>query len=326
VLLLTAADVLALAPMPAAIDAVERAFVELSAGRATAPVRPRIEMTAPPGVLLCMPAAVPAAGALGAKLVTVFDDNPRQGKPLVHAVVVLIDPGDGAPLALLDGRLLTALRTGAASGVATRHLARPEAAVLTCFGAGALAEHQIAAVLAVRPIRRVVLCSRTPARAEALAEQLRARWPAVEIVVERDPGRAAAQADVICTATTASTPVFPAAAVRPGAHINGVGAHTAAMAEVPAELVARARVVVDQRDAARVEAGDLIQAVAAGLVDERVFATELGEVAAGTAPGRTGPDEITFFKSVGNAVQDVAVARLAVDAARRLGRGQVVAL
>jgi ornithine cyclodeaminase len=326
VLLLTAADVLALAPMAAAIDAVERGFIELSAGRASVPLRTRLETPAPPGLTLVMPAAAPAAGALGAKIVTVFDDNPRQGKPLIQAVVVLIDPADGAPLALLDGRTLTTLRTGAASGVATRHLARPDATVLTCFGAGAQAPHQIAAVRAVRPIRRIVLCSRTAARAEALAARLREDDPTVGVGVEPDADRAARQADIICLATTSNTPVVRDEAIRPGAHINGVGSHTPAMAEAPPALVARARVVVDHAIGARAEAGDLIQAVAAGVVAERVFETELGQVAAGRAPGRAGPDEITFFKSVGNAIQDVALARFILDEARRLGRGQEFAL
>jgi ornithine cyclodeaminase len=274
-----------------------------------------------------MPAVVPAAGALGAKIVTVFPGNAEQNKPLIHAIVILIDPDDGSPLALLDGRALTALRTGAASGVATRLLARPEAATLACFGAGAQAEQQIEAVCAVRPINRVLICSRTASRAAALADRLLTseRVPAA-VRVEADPARVAAQADVICTATTSATPVFPADAVRPGTHINGVGSYTPHMAEVPAALVGRARVVVDQAAAARAEAGDLIQAVAAGLAPESIFDTELGQVAAGERPGRTGPEEITFFKSVGNAVQDMAVARYAVSEALRLGRGQTLEL
>ena len=322
-LVLTAEDVVALVPMAAAIAAVERAFVELSQGRAAAPLRTPIQVTEPPGDVLFMPAVVPAAGALGAKIVSVFPENTARGTPLIHAVVLLIDPTDGTPLALLDGRTLTALRTGAASGVATRHMARPEARVLTCFGAGAQAERQIEAVCAVRPIEHIIICSRTAARAEALAVRLREQgaWRAT-VEVEPDAAAAAAQADIICTATTSATPVFPAAAVGPGTHINGIGAYTPAMAEVPAALVARARVVVDHAPAARGEAGDLIQAVAAGLAPDSVFDTELGAVAAGARPGRTSPDEITFFKSVGNAVQDMAVARHAVTEALRQGRGR----
>jgi ornithine cyclodeaminase len=210
--------------------------------------------------------------------------------------------------------------------VATRLLARPEARVLTCFGAGAQAVRQIEAVCIVRPIERVMICSRTPERAEALAARVLAAGWSQEATVEPDPTAAAHAADVICTATTASTPVMPAEAVRPGCHLNGIGSYRPDLAELPAALVARARVVVDHGAAARQEAGDLIQAVAAGLATEEVFATELGAVAADRRLGRRAADEITLFKSVGNAVQDVAVARLVIDEARRRGLGRDIDL
>jgi ornithine cyclodeaminase/alanine dehydrogenase-like protein (mu-crystallin family) len=326
VLCLSSADIEALADMPAAIDAVERAFIDLSAGRATAPVRTPIASERPSGVTLFMPGAVPALGALGAKIVSVRPENPTLGRALIQAVVVLVDPVDGAPVALLEGRALTALRTGAASGVATRHLARPEASVLTCFGAGVQAEQQIRAVRAVRPIRRVVLCTPTRARADALARRLAGGGDGLAVAVEPDPALAAGQADIICTATTARVPVFPATAARAGVHINGVGSYTLAMAEVPAAVVGRAVVVVDHAPGARAEAGDLAQAVAAGLADDSVYEREVGAVAAGLAAGRGAPEQITFFKSVGNAVQDMAVARLLVGEATRRGLGQRVAL
>lgn len=325
-LILTAADLLELVPMQQAIEEVERAMVELSAGRTVTPLRTPIASRMPPGDTLIMPAAVPAAAALGAKIVTVFPENPAQGRPLIHAVVLLIDPATGEPLALLEGRALTALRTGAVSGVATRYLSRPAARSLTCFGAGVQAKRQIEAVCTVRAIERVVICSRGVARAEALAEWVRRDWPGVVVEVEGDPAQAAARGEIICTATTAARPVLPDLAVQPGTHINAIGAYTPAMAELPAELVARARVVVDQSLAARAEAGDLIQAVAAGLIDERVFTTELGQVVAGGVVGRGDAEQITLFKSVGNAVQDLVVARRAVEAARQLGRGQVIDL
>jgi ornithine cyclodeaminase len=260
------------------------------------------------------------------KVVSVFPHNPaRHGLPSIHALVVLIDAETGRPAAVLDGTYLTALRTGAASGAATRILARPDARVLAMFGAGAQAPAQVQAVCAVRPIERVWVVNRTRARAEALIQALRAQGIAAELRVAPSAAAALAEADVVCCATSSPTPLFDDADLRPGTHLNGVGAFTPHMAEVPPAAVARARVFVDQRTAAWAEAGDLIQARDAGLLDERGV-VELGQVIAGQAPGRTSDTEITFFKSVGNAVQDVAVAQIALAEAARLGLGMEVAI
>jgi ornithine cyclodeaminase len=275
-----------------------------------------------------MPARLGAPGAagLGLKVVSVFPQNAARGEPSIYALVAVLDPETGRPLAVLDGTYLTALRTGASSGVATRHMARPDARVLALFGAGAQALPQALAVLVVRDIARVWIVNRTRERAEALAGRLRAAGYAGEALVAAGPQEALAEADVVCAATSSATPVFRDEWLRPGAHINAVGSYKPAMAELPAETVARARVVVDQRRAAWAEAGDLIQARDAGLFGEDGVAGEIGEVAAGRVAGRTGPDEITLFKSVGNAAQDVAVAALALARADALGLGTTVAL
>ncbi len=322
---LSRADIQAAVTMREAIAAVHEAFIALSAGQATVPVR--VGLPVPPrATALFMPAY--AVGGLGVKVVTVYPDNPARGLPLLHALVILLDAATGAPMAALEGGWLTALRTGAASGAATDVLARPSAQVLAVFGAGAQAETQTMAVCAVRPIERVVLCSRTPARAEALAQRL-AGQPGIpaDVRVVADPAQAAAEADVICTATTSATPVFPGEAVRPGTHVNAVGAFTTSAREVDTRLVQRAaRLVVDERAAAEAEAGDLVIPWRAGDAPGPEGWTELGAVAAGQAPGRTAADEITLFKSVGNAVQDVAVGALAVARARALGLGVEVEL
>ncbi|HWQ11798.1 MAG TPA: ornithine cyclodeaminase [Roseiflexaceae bacterium] len=324
--ILTAEDVRRAVPMPAAVDAVAAAFAQLATSQAVVPLRVPIGQQQHDSHTFFMPALLGASGGLGIKVVSVFPHNAeRHGLPSIHALVVLIDAATGRPAAVLDGTYLTALRTGAASGAATRVLAREGARVLALFGAGAQAPHQVHAVCAVRPIERVLIVNRTRARAERLAEALRAEGLAAEVRVADSPSAALREADVVCCATSARTPVFDDADVQPGTHINGVGSFTPHMQEVPAATVARARVFVDQRAAAWAEAGDLVAAREAGLLsDERVV--ELGAVIAGLAPGRAGESEITFFKSVGNAVQDIAVGQVALAAAARLGLGVEVTL
>jgi ornithine cyclodeaminase len=306
--------------MPAAIDAVEQAFARLSAGRAEVPLRAHISTPEQAGISFFMPARI-AGESLGLKVVSVFPHNIGRGEPTIYALVTLLDPATGRPLAVLDGTYLTALRTGAASGVATRHMARPDARTLAIFGVGAQAMPQIQAVCAVRPIDNIWIVNRTRDRAALLAARLRGEGFKGDIRIAATPAQALAEADVICTATASPTPLFNDSDLRPGTHINGVGSYKPNMAEVPAATVARARLIVDQREAAWAEAGDLVQARDAGLIDASHVAGELGEVAAGGVPGRADDSEITFFKSVGNAVQDLAVASLVLARAAELNLG-----
>ncbi|HMQ31993.1 MAG TPA: ornithine cyclodeaminase [Chloroflexaceae bacterium] len=325
---LTADDVRRCVPMAAAIDAVEAAFVSLSSGQADVPLRAHIATPERAATSFFMPARIagPRPGALGLKVVSVFPHNVGRGEPSIYALVTLLDPDTGRPLAVLDGTYLTALRTGAASGTATRHMARPDARVLVLFGAGAQALPQAQAVCAVRPIERIWLVNRNRDRAQLLAARMRNEGMRLDIRIAPSTAQALAEADVVCTATASPTPLFADGELRPGTHVNAVGAYKPSMAEVPPASVARARVVVDQRAAAWAEAGDLVQARDAGLIGEGHLAGELGEVAAGTVPGRADPAEITLFKSVGNAVQDVAVAALALARSEELGLGVEVAL
>ena len=325
-LILSAADVRRAAPMPAAIDAVADAFAQLSGGRADVPLRVPIGQAQHESHTFFMPALLANSGALGLKVVSVFPHNQeRHGLPSIHALVVLIDAGTGQPLAAMDGTYLTALRTGASSGVATRALARPDSRVLAMFGSGAQSPYQVQAVCAVRPIERVLIVNRSRARAEQLIATLGELGIRAECTIANGARAALAEADVVCCATSAATPLFDDADVRPGTHINGVGAFTPALAEVPPATIARAYVAVDQAAAAWAEAGDLIQARDAGALDP-THVVELGAIVAGHAPGRSDAAQITFFKSVGNAVQDMAVGQLALAEARRLGLGTEVAL
>ncbi len=327
-LALTADDIRILVPMRDAIALMKEAFGALSAGAAVAPLRTPIEVAPEQAVALFMPAAVPSVGGLGLKVVSVFPNNPSRGLPTIHALVCLINPETGAPLAIMDGTYLTALRTGAVSGAATDLMARPDAHVLALFGAGAQAVTQAEAVCAVRPIDDIRVVARSAEKGAAFIERLRTHAPALaeKVRVALDPAEALRGADVICTATPAMSALFADDAVEPGTHINAVGAYTPAMQEIPPATVARARIVVDQREAAWAEAGDLVIARDLGVIPSDAIYAELGELASGTKPGRQSPDEITFFKSVGNAVQDIAVGRRAVDRAREQGRGQTIDL
>jgi ornithine cyclodeaminase/alanine dehydrogenase-like protein (mu-crystallin family) len=316
------------APMDQAIDAVAAAFAQLSSGQAEVPLRPHVAIPPAEGLQLVMPAYLAGSAALGVKALTLFPHNTEQGLPTINALVLLFDTANGLPLALIDGNYLTALRTGAASGAATRLMARADARTLAIFGAGTQALPQVWAVCVARPINRVWIVNRSAERAEQLAVELRAFGAPIPNDVRVAPAAqiALAEADIVCCATATATPLFDDADLRLGTHINGIGSYRPTMQEIPAATVARARVVVDQRHAAWAEAGDLVIARDQGWIGAEHVAAELGEIVAGLAAGRTDAEQITFFKSVGNAVQDVAVAQVAYARARELGLGQEISL
>lgn len=317
---LSADDARAAIDMAEAIEAMRAAFGALAGGRATVPLRLALETTH--GVSLFMPAWIDDPERSGAKVVSVNPENGRVGLPAIHALVLLLDPTTGRPLALMDGTWLTALRTGAVGGLAADLLAREDARTVALFGAGVQARTQLDAVRCVRDIREVRIVSRSGTTADALVEEVEG----VDARRVDDPAEAVAGADIVIAATSSATPVFAGARVEPGAHVTGVGSYTTEMREVDTDLVLRARVIVDQREAVMAEAGDIAGPIADGEVDESVMAAEIGEVVLGRAEGRTAPDQITFFKSVGNAVQDVAVAARILARAERDDLGTVVEL
>ncbi len=323
--ILSCEDVRRALPMRQAIEAMKGAFAQLSTGQADVPLRVALNVPRHDGVTLFMPAYLATDDQMAIKIVSVFDDNPAQGLPLIHALVVVVDATTGRPAAVMDGTYLTALRTGAASGAATDLLAREETHVVAVFGAGAQGRTQLEAVCAVRPIQEVWIHDVAPERAAAYAAEM-SQQLSLPVRVAETPAEAVCQADVICTATTSTRPVFTDADVRAGTHVNAIGAYTPQMQEIPAETVLRAKVVIDHRKASLAEAGDLLIPLRQGLMTEDHIYAELGEIAAGLKPGRTSPEEITLFKSVGVAVQDVAAASAVLEAARRLGLGTEVAL
>ena len=295
-------------PIADMLDAVESAFRDVAAGRDRSPLRTHVAL--PGGDLLMMPGVRDGAAGSSVKLVTVMAGNAARGMPTVQSIVVWLDAESGRPLALIDGGTLTAMRTGAASGVATRLLARTDAETLAVIGAGGQAEWQVRAVAAARPIRRVLVHSRSAASRVAFADAL-AEATGLEVVASDTVEAAVREADVICCATTSSDPVLDAAWVRPGTHVNGIGAFRLGMVELPPALFARAALVaVDARAASMAEAGDVVAAIEAGLLAERDL-VEIGSIEGGWADSRSA-DDITVFKSVGLAIQDVAAAELIV--------------
>ncbi|HQR34306.1 MAG TPA: hypothetical protein PLK30_16320 [Blastocatellia bacterium] len=319
--LLTRSDIQQSLSMPEAIEIVKQAFIELSVGTAESPLRTAIFQAKHDGLTLFMPGYLSQADALAVKIVSIHHQNSRIGLPRIHALVVVIDSRTGQPIAAMEGGYLTALRTGAASGAATDLLARADAEVAAIIGAGQQARQQVLAVATVRPIKRFWVYARRRETVELLIDELQSQISA-ELLAADSPAQAVKDADVICAATNSCVPVFDGNDLKSGAHINGIGSYTHEMQEVDFTTMRRAsKIVVDQRQAALAEAGDLIIAINSGEIQlENVFA-ELGEIAAGLKPGRQRDDEITYFKSVGNAVQDVAVAQEVYQAALKKNLG-----
>lgn len=329
---LTAGQLRELVPMKVAVELMKQAFALYSAGETRSPLRTPVEAPDGSGVSLYMPAYVPATSsapaASGAKVVSVYPGNSDAGLPTINAIVILLDPTTGVPEGLIEGAAMTALRTGAVSGAATDVMARADSTTLGIIGAGAQGVTQAAAVCAVRRIREIRVFDVNQTQLESFAERLSAWAPEVTAttVAARSAREVVEGADVVCTATTSSTPVFDDAWVGPGTHINAVGAFTPEMQEIPTELLLRARVVVDSVEAVLHEAGDFILPIERGELDRDAVFVELGNVVSGQLPGRESDEEVTFFKSVGNAIQDMIVAGRAVQEAKARNVGQVVDL
>ena len=307
---LTRSDVESLLDMPAAIEAVADAYRLIYLGQAELPVRSNIPVARYAGSLMTMPAYLGGdVDALGAKLITFYDTNPAQRNlPAIQGKIVLFDPETGALQAFIEAGLLTAMRTGAAGGVAARYLARADARTLTIFGSGAQAPYQVEAVLCERAIERVLVLSRQHSHAETLAARLAQRF-GIKAEAATEVEEAVRAADILVTATSAYDPLFDGGLLRPGTHVSGIGSHLREASEVDVTTLRRAKVVVDQLSSCLAEAGDIMKPIGAGLYDRGKIHAEIGAIIAGERAGRSDESEITFFKSVGLAAQDVAVAR-----------------
>lgn len=269
--------------------------------------------------------AAESAEALGLKAVAVYPGNAGYHLPTHLATILLIDPATGVLRAVLDGRLITEMRTAAVSAAATDRLARRDARVLAILGAGVQARSHLEALREVRPPAEVRVWSRTQAGAERFALEMRERFGAA-VAVAATPERAVRGADVICTVTGSTTPVVEEAWLSPGAHLNAVGAARPDWRELATDVVRRARLFVDSREGALTEAGDIVGPIREGAISERHIVAEIGEVFAGRHAGREGDEEITLFKSLGMAVEDVATARFAFARAQAKGVGEEIRL
>jgi ornithine cyclodeaminase/alanine dehydrogenase-like protein (mu-crystallin family) len=326
VLVLTGAQVEALLDLDELIDALAAAMADLSAGRASAPDRIAAVVPEQDGILAAMPGYVPSAGALVAKLVTLYPRNAGTDLPTHQAVIVACDPDTGRPAALLDGTVITAVRTGAASALSARLLARPGAAVLAILGTGVQARSHARAMCRVRPIREIRVAGREPARAADLAAELGAELGVTARGVA-SYAEALDGAEIACGTTADGDPAIRRSWLSPGVHVTSVrfGGR-----EIDDATVADALVCVETRAAALAPfpagAADLLEPVHAGVIAEEHLHAELGELVAGTRPGRTADDQITLYKSVGVAVQDAAATALVLRAARDRGIGMDVPL
>jgi ornithine cyclodeaminase/alanine dehydrogenase-like protein (mu-crystallin family) len=326
-LLLTAEDIRKALPMREAIEAMKNAYASLSNGNAVVPLRARLPIPGSQAISLFMPAFVSSqeGAALAVKVVSLFPTNPARGLAYIQAAVLVFDAETGRAIALLEGSALTAIRTGAAGGAAVDLLARTNSKVAAIFGAGAQGRSQLEAVCTARNIETAFIFDRNAGKAEAFAAEVRGKGSVIQdLRAAQSPKEAIEHTDIICTATTSSRPVFDDRDVKPGTHISAVGSYTPDMQEVPPETLQRAKIFVDSRLAALEEAGDLIQPIRAGLFDEKHICGELGEVVSGKLPGRRSPEEITYFKSVGIAVQDALAAQVALTNARKMNLGTEV--
>jgi len=286
------------------IGAVREAMAAFTAEGAAQPLRSIVELA--PGKLFgLMPGHLSAARGFGAKLLSVFADPARPGRSAHRGVVVLFDPESGEPACIADAGAVTEIRTAAASAVATERLARPDSRTLAIFGAGVQASSHARALARVRELRHILIWARSPARAAPVAESLE-REVGIPVRVVADPREAADGADIICTVTGSPTPILLGQWVRPGTHVNVVGSSHAGPVEIDSALLLTSRYIVDSRRSALAAAAEFLLAREAGLIDERHIAAEIGEVLLGRVRGRTRPDEITVYKSLGHIVQDLA--------------------
>ena len=327
-LFLNQSEVESLLDLDRLVEALGPAMVELSAGRVSMPPRVVAQVRDQGGLLAAMPAFLESAQILSTKLVSVFPQNAARDLPSHQAVILVFDARTGSPRAMMDGTAITATRTAAGSALATRLLARPEARILAIVGTGVQARAHAKAIPRARPIREIRVVGRHHARAAALAEEIERGLSIPAKAFDLGP-RAFVGVDVICATTHSAEPVVKGEWLEPGMHINSVGL-SANGRELDGETVKRALVVVETRAAALAPApsgsNDLLWAIRDGLIGEEHIHAEIGELISGARPGRTSPEQITLYKSVGVAVQDAVAAHLVLEAAQRQGMGREVPL
>jgi ornithine cyclodeaminase/alanine dehydrogenase-like protein (mu-crystallin family) len=319
--ILRGVEIKALLPMGACIELMRRTMIGVSQGRAHIPARS--VMPTSQGMMGLMPGALEDPDCFGLKLLSLFPGNPAVGLSSHLGLVLLFEPEHGRPVAMMDAAEITAIRTAAASGLATDLLAPPDAGDLAILGAGEQAASHLEAMLAVRPVRRVRVWSRTAAHAETFAASQSAKW-GVPVEAVADPRAAVTGADLVCTVSAARAPILEGAWIAPGAHLNVAGASRPDAVEIDTDAVTRSRYFVDYRPSTHLEAAEYLRALADGAITEAHILAEIGEVASGAQPGRLTASDITLYRSLGIAAQDLASAHYLLDAARAADVGQTV--
>ena len=305
------------------IEALEKAHLQYSTDRAVMPVRLVVPLPAIQGRITSMPGFLTDDKALGMKVVTYFQQNPTRDLPAILATIMLFSADTGKIIAIMDGSYVTAIRTACASAMATKVLANPDSKVVGILGAGVQARAHIEALTRVRNIGAFKIYSPSGVSAAKLQEEMRGRIDsAIEVVSSAE--QAVRDADLVVTVTTAKAPIIKADWLKPGTHINAVGSHRPDLRELDGATLARAKVVVDSRAAIMAECGDILLAIDERSIAPSAVHAEIGEVLAGTKPGRTDESEITLYKSVGIAVQDVAAAHLVYHKALKQRVGTTV--
>lgn len=319
-LILSRKDLKQLLQMADVIEAVEEGFREYKTGRGTVPVRMCVNVGSGKEIFLFMPAYLGGQNSFGTKIVSVFPENPKGNLPTIQAAFLLNDPTTGEFLALMDGTFLTAIRTGATSAVATKYLSKKHSSVLGIIGTGAQALFQAEGICKVRPIKEILAYDQDRERAlrfaERVSEQLR-----ISVRVTESPKALVENTDVLVTVTTSPHPVLDGRDLKSGTHINAVGAYAPGMRELDDITIKKARIVVDTYEGCLAEAGDLLIPIKNGVISNEDIHGDLGEVILGQKPGRRTENEITVFKSVGFAVEDLVTAHLAYQRARERGVG-----
>ena len=316
-------DIAALLPMAEAIEVIDAVMRGVSRGGAEMPLR-NVVPVGGRNMMGVMPGALRGPDCYGVKLVSLFPDNPARGLSGHRGAMVLFEAETGGAVAMMDAGLLTALRTAAASAVATRALARTDAQRLAIIGTGEQAVHHLEAMLCVRPIRCVHVAGRDADKAADFARRARQRHPQLAIDSGTDVRTAVAGADIVCTVTNAATPVLHGRWLEDGMHLNIVGASIPAKREIDDDAVLKARIFVDYRPSALAQAGELVEMIAAGRIAETALQAEIGAVLEGDAGGRATPREVTLYRSLGVVAQDLAAAQHALARAESEGRGQRV--
>lgn len=309
-----------LLPMDEAVGVMREALTMLARGEVIMPLRQVLVLPGGDRSMALMPSYAAGLEAVGAKVITGFPGNFGTGWDTHQGVVLVFDTERGLLRAVVDATSITAVRTAAVSGLVTDLLARPDAGDLAVIGAGTQAYTHLQAMTAVRPVRRVRVFS-VPAESAATFAERESRLTGLTVEVAATAEEAVAGADLICTTTTSPEPVVLGAWVSPGAHINAVGAYSPSTRELDSDLVARSRLYADRRESLLSEAGEFLIPKGEGLIGDDHIVAEVGEVLLGEAPARTSPDEITLFKSLGIAVEDLAAAHHVYSKARERGLG-----